>query len=86
MREHDHDHEQMMTLTMNGAEATPGKPGWMEHWNLLTALFILAVLYNGIWFKITLSKPIEFAANAVAYLLVKLLVRMAFGRLKEAIF
>jgi Cd2+/Zn2+-exporting ATPase len=78
-REHDdedHDH---------GAEATSNKPAWMEHWNLLAALLILAVLlvleYG---FKITLPKSIAFAVNAVAYLLAGLSVlRMAFRKARR---
>jgi len=47
----------------------------MEHWNLLAALFILAVLLVMEYaFKITLSKTLSFTVNAIAYLLAGLSV------------
>lgn len=87
--EHDHDHEHEHGDDdhghEHGGEATPGKPGWMEHWNLLAALFILAaLLIMEYGFNITLSKPIAFAVNAVAYLLAGASVlRMAFRKAKR---
>ena len=74
--DHDHDH---------GAEVTPGKPQWLEHWNLLAALFILAVLLVMEYgFKITLPKPLAFVINATAYLLAGYSVlRMAFRKAKR---
>jgi Cd2+/Zn2+-exporting ATPase len=74
--DHDHDH---------GAEGSSDKPAWMEHWNLLTALLILAVLLVMEYaFKITLPKPIAFAVNAVAYLLAGYSVlRLAFRKAKR---
>lgn len=83
--DHDHEHEDDDPDHEHGAEATPGKPGWMEHWNLLAALFILAVLLIMEYgFKITLSKPIGFAVNAVAYLLAgSSVLRMAFRKAKR---
>lgn len=72
----DHDHD---------AEGISGKPGWVEHWNLLTALFILIfLLVIEYAFKIELPKPIAFAINAIAYLLAGLSVlRMAFRKAKR---
>lgn len=83
--DHEHDDENEDHAHDHGAEAASNKPAWMEHWNLLAALLILAVLlvleYG---FKITLPKPIAFAVNAVAYLLAGLSVlRMAFRKAKR---
>ena len=69
----------------HGAEATSDKPQWLEHWNLLTALLILAVLLVMEYaFKITLPKQIAFGVNAVAYLLAGWSVlAMAFRKAKR---
>ena len=54
----------------HGSEVTPDKPQWLEHWNLLTALLILAVILTMEYgFKITLTKPWDLIVNAVAYIL-----------------
>ena len=54
----------------HGAETTSEKPAWIENWNLLTALFILAVLLVMEYaFEVTLPKYIALSVNAVAYLL-----------------
>ena len=68
-----------------GAAKISDKPAWMEHWNLLAALFILAVLLVMEYtFKITLSKTISFTINALAYLLAGFSVlRMAFRKVKR---
>lgn len=69
----DHNH---------GSEVTPDKPQWLEHWNLLAALLILAVLLTSEYgFKITLPKPWDLIVNAVAYLLAGGgVLRMAFRK------
>jgi Cd2+/Zn2+-exporting ATPase len=68
-----------------GAAKISDKPAWMEHWNLLAALFILAVLLVMEYaFKITLSKTLSFTVNAIAYLLAGLSVLgMAFRKAKR---
>lgn len=60
--DHDgHDH---------GNEESSEKPSWMQHWNLLLSLLILAIeLILQYGFKIELSKPVSLAVNVVAYLL-----------------
>ncbi|MDE3185066.1 MAG: cadmium-translocating P-type ATPase [Bacteroidota bacterium] len=67
------------------AEVTSNKPAWMEHLNLLAALFILAVLLVMEYgFKITLPKTLSFAINSVAYLLAGWSVlHMAFRKAKR---
>lgn len=67
------------------AAVTSNKPAWMEHWNLLAALFILAVLLVMDYaFKITLSKSLSFTVNAIAYLLAGFSVlSMAFRKAKR---
>jgi len=46
------------------------KPGWLEHWNLLLALFILVVeLVLEYAFHIELSRQTSFIVNVIAYLL-----------------
>jgi len=81
--EDDHEHED--DDHNHAAEATSDKPGWIEHWNLLSALLILTVLLVIEYaFKIELSKPIAFVINAVAYLLAGLgVLRMAFRKAKR---
>ena len=37
--DHDHEHEDDDPDHEHGAEATPGKPGWMEHWTVSTKTF-----------------------------------------------
>lgn len=76
---HDHDHD-------HGAEAAQST--WKEHWQLLTALAILAVLLTLEYaFKIVLPKPAAFAVNAVAYILAGgSVLRMAFRKVKRADF
>lgn len=68
-----------------GAAKISDKPAWMEHWNLLAALFILAVLLVMEYaFKITLSKTLSFTVNAIAYLLAGFSVLgMAFRKVKR---
>ena len=76
--EHDHDHD-------HGASEVSGKPQWLEHWNLLAALAILAiVLVLEYGFKIILPKPVAFAVNGIAYLLAGWSVlRLAFRKAKR---
>ncbi|MBG6234076.1 Cd2+/Zn2+-exporting ATPase [Pedobacter sp. CAN_A7] len=63
---HDHDHEHANDHGHAHAEAN----GIMAHWDILLALFILIVaLVLEYAFHITLSKPLSFVVNAVAYLL-----------------
>jgi Cd2+/Zn2+-exporting ATPase len=46
------------------------KPGWVEHWDLLLALAILAFLLIAEYgFKYMLPNPFELIVNAIAYLL-----------------
>lgn len=75
---HDDGHD-------HGSEVTPDKPQWLEHWNLLTALLILAVLLvleYGFDFK--LQKPWDLMVNAVAYILAGgSVLRMAFRKAKR---
>lgn len=80
----DHEHEDGDDHDQP-AEATTDKPGWIEHWNLLAALFILVVLLVMEYaFKIELPKPLAFIINAIAYLLAGLSVlRMAFRKAKR---
>lgn len=72
----DHDH---------GSEVTTDKPQWLEHWNLLIALLILAVILTLEYgFKITLPKPWDLMVNAVAYILAGgSVLRMAFRKAKR---
>lgn len=57
---HDHDHDSHET----------GKSSWLEHWNLLAALLILAVeLALEYGFHLELAPHWSFAVNVVAYLL-----------------
>lgn len=72
---HDHDNENIS-----------GKPGWLEHWNLLLSLLILAiVLILEYGFKSSLPEPFSFIVNAVAYGLAGWSVLyMAFRKLKRA--
>lgn len=73
--DHDDDHD-------HGSEVTPDKPQWLEHWNLLAALFILIVLLVMEYgFKIELPKTISFIVNASAYVLAGgSVLRMAFRK------
>lgn len=70
---HDHEHEHDDDGGDNhehGDDISPDKPQWLEHWNLLLAFFILAVLLVMEYaFKITLPKTVAFIVNATAYLL-----------------
>ena len=78
-----HDHEHTDDDGHNhGSEVTSDKPQWLEHWNLLTALLILAViLVMEYGFKITLPKPWGLLVNAVAYILAGgSVLRMAFRK------
>ena len=78
-----HDHEHTDDDGHNhGLEVTSDKPQWLEHWNLLTALLILAViLVMEYGFKITLPKPWGLLVNAVAYILAGgSVLRMAFRK------
>ena len=57
---HDHDHD----------EGDSSKPGWKSHWDLLLALFILAVLLILQYaFKIILPKIPSLIINLLAYIL-----------------
>ncbi|WP_218330741.1 heavy metal translocating P-type ATPase [Hydrotalea lipotrueae] len=80
--EHDHDNHDDHD---HDSEVTPDKPQWLEHWNLLIALFILTVLLIMEYgFKITLPKTIAFVINATAYLLAGWnVLRMAFRKAKR---
>lgn len=82
--EHEHEHDDHEDHD-HGSEVTPDKPQWLEHWNLLVSLFILAVLLVMEYaFKITLPKTIAFVINAIAYLLAGWSVlRMAFRKAKR---
>lgn len=75
---HDHNH--------GGGEST--KPAWLEHWNLLTALLIIAViLVLEYGFKILIPNPYSFIINAIAYVLAGgSVVRMAFRKIKRGDF
>ena len=78
-----HDHEHTDDDGHNhGSEVTSDKPQWLEHWHLLTALLILAViLVMEYGFKITLPKPWGLLVNAVAYILAGGgVLRMAFRK------
>ena len=78
-----HDHEHTDDDGHNhGLEVTSDKPQWLEHWNLLTALLILAViLVMEYGFKITLPKPWGLLVNAFAYILAGgSVLRMAFRK------
>lgn len=77
--EDDHDH---------GGSEEEAQPVWKDHWDLLSALVILAVLlileYG---FDIKLPNPIALAVNSVAYLLAGWKVlRMAFRKSKRGDF
>ncbi len=78
---HDHDHPND-DGHHHGADLISDKPAWIQHWNLVAALLILAaLLVTKYFFDITLPKPIAFSLNAVAYLLAGFSVlRMAFLR------
>lgn len=83
--EHDHDDDDDENEHDHGSEESSDKPQWLQHWNLLAALFILVVLlvmeYS---FKITIPKTASFVANAIAYLLAGLSVlRMAFRKARR---
>lgn len=81
---HDQDHDDDDGHN-HGSEVTPDKPQWLEHWNLLTALLILAVLLVMEYaFKITLPKTISFVINAIAYILAGgSVLAMAFRKAKR---
>lgn len=65
---HEHEHED--DGHDHSSEVTSDKPQWLQHWNLLLALFILAVLLVMEYaFKITLPKTVAFVVNVTAYLL-----------------
>lgn len=72
----DHNH---------GAVHVKAKPSWIEHWDLLLSLFILAVLLVMEYgFRYTLPNILALAVNAVAYLLAGWnVLRMAFRKLKR---
>ena len=76
--DHDHDHDE-------GGEE---KPAWKEHWDLLTAIAILAVLLVLEYaFKIKLPNPAALIINGIAYLLAGWKVlRMAFRKSKRGDF
>lgn len=76
--DHDHDHE--------GSDTTVAKPAWQEHWDLLLALVILAVLLiMEFGFKYKLPNTIALVINSIAYLLAGWnVLRMAFVKLKRA--
>lgn len=69
----------------HGSEVTPDKPQWLEHWNLLTALLILAIIMvMEFGFKIKLPNPWDLIVNTVAYLLAGgSVLRMAFRKAKR---
>ncbi|WP_374163795.1 heavy metal translocating P-type ATPase [Arcticibacter sp. MXS-1] len=79
--EHNHDEDDGH---MHG-EASVNKPSWLEHWNLLLSLLILAVeLVLEYGFEIHLSKPVSFGVNLVAYLLAGWnVLRLAFRKAKR---
>lgn len=62
------------------------KPAWQEHWDLLLALVILAILLVMEYgFDYKLPNSIALAVNAIAYLLAGWnVLRMAFRKLKRA--
>lgn len=78
---HDHDHD-------HGAETPLDKPAWKEHWDLLTALVILAVLLVLEYaFDIVLPKPWNLIANVAAYILAGgSVLAMAFRKAKRGDF
>jgi len=77
---HDDGHD-------HGAEET-SKPGWIEHWDLLLALAILAFLLTAEYaFEFVLPKPFNLGVNAIAYLLAgRNVLNMAFRKAKRADF
>lgn len=81
---HDHDDDGHD----HGSEEVTNKPAWKEHWDLLTALVILAVLLVLEYaFDIVLPKPADFAVNLVAYILAGWKVlNMAFRKSKRGDF
>lgn len=81
----DHDEDDEDDEHDHGSETPSGKPQWLEHLNLLAALFILVVLLVMEYaFKITIPKTVSFVVNAIAYLLAGLSVlRMAFRKGKR---
>lgn len=62
------------------------KPGWVEHWELLLSLVILAFLLIAEYgFKYVLPNPLDLIVNAVAYLLAgRKVLYMAFRKLRRA--
>lgn len=78
---HDHDHDHG-----GGTEST--KPAWLEHWDLLLALVIIAViLVLEYGFNIVIPDPYSFIINAIAYVLAGgSVVKMAFRKIKRGDF
>lgn len=73
---HDHNH----TKTRSG-----GRFAWLEHWNLLLALFFLALLLVLEYaFKYKFSPAVSFSLNAIAFLLAGgSVLGMAFRKLRR---
>lgn len=54
----------------HGSGGTSDKPSWLQHWNLLVSLLILAVLLVVEYaFDFKFKNPLSFIINAIAYLL-----------------
>ncbi|HMV08082.1 MAG TPA: heavy metal translocating P-type ATPase [Cyclobacteriaceae bacterium] len=72
----------------HGSDAGKEKTGWLAHWDLLTALVILAgMLIAEYGFKYELPKPFDLIINVVAYLLAgRNVLYMAFRKAKRADF
>ncbi len=88
--DHDHDakHEDEHSDDDghdHGAEVTTDKPQWLQHWDLLTALLILAVLLVlEFSFNYKLPKPWDLVVNAIAYILAGgSVLAMAFRKAKR---
>lgn len=81
---HDHEHTDDDGHD-HGKEKKNDKPAWMEHWDLLSALAILAVLLVfKFGFNYSLPEPFNFIVNAIAYVLAGgKVLRMAFRKLKR---
>src|SRR5690606_38932159 len=71
------------------SHSTPmAQPEWKEHWNLLLALLILAVMMVlNLGFNIIPEKIIDFSIHAVAYILAGYnVIRLAIRRIRRADF
>lgn len=70
----------------HGSAPSGEKPGWLQHWNLLLSLVILATLLIAEYgFTFTLTNPYNVIVNGIAYLLAGgHVLKMAFVKLRRA--